>query len=412
MKIKRKILSLLTIFIIVYSTFSWASSPEISSGAAILVESSTGNILFQKNAYEKMYPASTTKVLTAILTLENCDLDEMATVSHNAVFSLPAGYVTANLQEGEKISINDLMYALMLKSANDAAIVLAEHIAGSVDNFSVMMNDKAKEIGCKNTHFVNPNGMHNENHYSTAYDLYLMASYGMKNETFRKYVSTTSYTLPSTNKYPSADRICLTTNELLRSKSRYYNKNAIGIKTGTTTQAKNCLISGTRKNNVELISVILHAGTNSEGLSERYVETNSLFEYGFENFEFSNILEKDSTVKTIEVENGNKDTKNLELIAKETLSGYLSKEINLENLSPEIELQENIVAPIASGTVLGSATYTIDDITYSTELLAKSDVIKRFPFEIFILICAFLSLVLGIIILIKSRKKKLKKRRK
>lgn len=411
MKSKKIFFSVLVVFFILFSTVCLAAEPEVASTSAILVESSTGKILYEKNAYEKMYPASTTKVLTAILVLENCDLDEMATVSHNAIYSLPNGYVNANLQEGEEMSVKDLMYALMVKSANDAAIVLAEHVGGSVEGFADMMNEKALEIGCKNTHFVNPNGIHDDNHYTTAYDLYLMASYGMKNETFREYVSTASYTLPATNKYPTSDRLCITTNDMIRPKSKYYNENVIGIKTGYTTEAKNCLISGARKNDTELISVVLHSGTNAEGLSERYVDTAALFDYGFKDFEFSNIVEKDSIIQNIEIENGNKDTKNLDLIAKDTLTAYINKEINLADLSPEIKLNENIVAPITAGTSLGSVTYTVDNIEYTTELLASHDVEEKMHIEIFILIGGVILLILGVVILGVQNKKNKKRKR-
>lgn len=411
MKFKRKIVIIL-LFILSLPSICLADEPAISSPSAILVEASSGKILYDKNAYDKMYPASTTKVMTAILTLENCNLEEKATVSHHAIFSIPNGYVNANLKEGEEISVKDLMYALMVKSANDAAIVLAEHIGGSVEGFANMMNEKAKEIGCQNTHFVNPNGIHNENHYSTAYDLYLMANYGMKNETFRNYVSTTSYTLPATNQYPMPDRICVTTNDMIRPASKYYNENVIGIKTGYTSEAKNCLISAAQKNNIELICVVLQAGTNGQGLSERYLDTNALFDYGFEDFSFSNIVEQNSIIQTIDIENGNKDTKNVDLIAKETLSAYLNIHTNLENLSPKITLQENLEAPIPAGTSLGTVTYTIDDISYSTELLASHTVEKKFNTDILILIGAIFLLILGIMMLkSQSRKKKRNKKK-
>lgn len=397
-----------------FSNLGFAVEPTVASSAAILVEASTGKILYEKNAYEKMYPASTTKVMTAILILENCDLNEMATVSHNAIYSLPSGYVNANLQKGEEISVKDLMYALMVKSANDAAIVLAEHLDGSVEGFADRMNTKAAELGCQNTHFVNPNGIHNENHYSTAYDLYLMASYAMKNETFRKYVSTASYTLPSTNLYPATDRVCVTTNDMIRPKSKYYDENVIGVKTGYTAEAKNCLIAASQKDGTELISVILHSGTNAEGLSERYVDTAALFDYGFENFAFSDVVEKNAIVKNIEIENGNKDTKSLNLVAKDTLSGYLAKDVDLESLSPEVNLNENLVAPIARGSVLGSATYSINGEKYTTELLASHDVEKKFDFRILILGIGIVLLLLGIAILRVQFRRKLnrKKRRK
>ncbi len=413
MKFRKKVFAWFFLFLISFSTINFAVEPSIASSSAILVESSTGKILYEKNAYEKMYPASTTKVMTAILVLENCDLNEMATVSHNAIYSLPSGYVNANLQKGEEISIKDLMYALMVKSANDAAIVLAEHIGGSVEGFADKMNQKALELGCKNTHFVNPNGIHNDNHYSTAYDLYLMASYGMKNETFRKYVSTASYTLPSTNLYPTTDRICITTNDMIRPKSKYYDENVIGIKTGYTTEAKNCLIAGSQKNNTELISVVLHSGTNAEGASERYVDTKALFDYGFEDFAFADVLKKNDVVDTIEIKNGKKNTKSLDLVAKETLSDYFNKELDLESLSPKINLNEDLLAPISSGTVLGNVSYTIDEKEYTTELLASHDVEKKFDVKILVLLVGILLFLFGIVILrVKFRRMPRNKRHK
>lgn len=412
MKFKRKIGTILILFCLLFSHISLAVEPPVASSAAILVESSTGKILFEKNSHEKMYPASTTKVMTAILVLENCDLEEMATVSRNAVFSIPSGYVNCNLKENEQICVKDLMYALMVKSANDAAVVLAEHISGSVESFADKMNEKAKELGCQNTHFVNPNGIHHENHYSTAYDLYLMACYAMKNETFRNYVSTTSYTLPATNQYPAQDRICLTTNDMIRPNSRYYQENVIGIKTGYTTEAKNCLISAARENSVELIGVVLHAGTNAEGLSERYLDTKTLFDYGFHDFAFRDIAKANDVVKKIEIENGNKDTRSLNVLAKDTLSVYLNKEIDLNSLTPEITLHENLEAPIEAGSVLGKMTYRIDDVEYSTNLVAETEVIAKINVDIFILLSAVILLFLGIGILKSQNKKKQRNKKK
>ena len=407
MKINKKIIYFCTIFLMLLSNICFAVEPTINSGSAILVEETTGKILYEKNAYEKMYPASTTKVLTAILVLENCKLDDMATVSHNAVYSLPQAYVTANLREGEQISINDLMYALMLKSANDSAIVLAEHVGGSVEGFSEMMNKKAQEIGCKNTHFVNPNGMHDDNHYSTAYDLYLMAKYAMQNETFRKYVTTTTYTLPTTNKYTNTDRICVNTNDFLKKSSKYYNENIIGIKTGTTTEAKNCLISAIKNDETTLYSVTLHSDTNSE----RYTETQKLFDYGYDNFDFKNIVEEKKVIKNIEVENGNKDTKNLDLYAKGTITDYIKTEINLSEITPTIELNEPIRAPIQTGDVLGKVTYSIDGTNYSTDLIASHDVVKKINIvSIAIIISGILIFILGFTLFIKSFKIKNKKK--
>ena len=239
MKLMKKLFYVLLILIMILpilNNISFASELNIDSEAALIVEASTGKILYEKNSKEVRYPASTTKVMTALLTLENCELTDTATVSHNALQLVPSGYAIANLQEGEILSIEDLLYALLVKSANEAANVLAEHISGSIEEFSNMMNNRAKELGCENTHFVNPNGVHNEDHYSTAYDLFLIAQEAMKNETFRKMVATPSYTLPATNKYSSADRVLSNTNALIHVNNsnradNYYYEDAIGIKT-------------------------------------------------------------------------------------------------------------------------------------------------------------------------------------
>ena len=166
------------------------------SPSIILVDAKTGKILYSKDAFKKMYPASTTKLMTAILTLENCKLDDIVTVSHNAIFSIPVGYSHASLKEGEQLTVEQLLNVLLIPSANDAAVALAEHIAGSVEEFAEMMNNKAKELGCIGTHFVNPNGIHNEDHYSTAYDLSIIGRYAMKFEDIMRIATVNQYTLP------------------------------------------------------------------------------------------------------------------------------------------------------------------------------------------------------------------------
>lgn len=201
MKLTKKSLLFLVAFFILLNIplFSFADEISINSKAAVLVENNTGKILYEKNSTEKMYPASTTKIMTAILVLENCNLSDIVTVSASALDNIPSGYVTCNLQVGEELSVENLMYALMVPSANDAACVLAEHVGGSIQGFSNMMNSKALEIGCTNTHFVNPNGIHDDAHYSTAYDMYLIADYAIKNPSLKKFITATEYTLPATN---------------------------------------------------------------------------------------------------------------------------------------------------------------------------------------------------------------------
>ena len=428
-KFKRVILSTLLLFILTtFSITSYAAEKiTISSGAGLLIERSSDRILFEKNAYEIMYPASTTKILTAIVVLENTELDELATVSKNALETIPNGYVTCNLQIGEELSVKDLMYALMVKSANDAAVVLAEHVGGSVEGFADMMNQKAKEIGCKNTHFVNPNGIHNENHYTTAYDLYLMADYALSFEhtnEFRDFVSKTSYTLPATNLYPADDRIFSTTNELIKINNNdridnYYYKNALGIKTGHTSQAGYCLVSSSSRDDLEFISVILDGGFDSRGLSERYTETIKLFNFGYDNFTLTIIKEANNIIDTIIVEKATKETESLNLLIKDSITVINDKSTDVDKINPDIKLNENIIAPITKGDVLGTITYTVDDIEYTSDLIAEHDV-EKFDITFELLVTGTFMLVLGFLLLVSRElsrrnykpKKKYKKRRK
>ena len=412
MKLKFKIILLFLLMIIGIQTISFADEVSLNSEAAILVEVSTGRIIYEKNSTKKLYPASTTKILTAILVIENCKLDDIVTVKESALNNIPNGYVTCNLQIGEQLSIKDLLYALMIPSANDAAYVLAEHVAGSVDNFSTMMNDKARELGCKTTHFVNPNGIHDDSHYSTAYDLYLLADYAMKNETFRNLVATTEYTLPATEKYPNTDRVLKTTNELLNENSRnYYYKNAIGIKTGYTSKAGNCLVAGATRDGLEFIAVVLNGGTTEQGLNSRYVDSKKLFEYAYDNFTLTKIIEKGSVVQTLEVENGTKETKFLDLVIDETITVVNNKKIDMNKVIPEINLREVIEAPIAAGETIGTIKYKVDDIEYSAKLLAKTTV-EKVDYSIYFIVVGIILLLMAFSMLKSSRKKKKRKKRR
>lgn len=411
MKLKFKIILLFCLMIIGIQSISFADEPNLNSEAAILVEVSTGRIIYEKNSTKQMFPASTTKVLTAILVIENCELDEIVTVRESALSNIPSGYVTCNLQVGEQLTVKDLLYALMIPSANDAAYVLAEYVAGSVEDFSVMMNNKARDLGCKTTHFVNPNGIHEDSHYSTAYDLYLIADYAMKNEFFRNLVAATEYTLPATEKYPSEDRILKTTNELLNENSRkYYYKNAIGIKTGYTSKAGNCLIGGASRDGLEFIAVVLNGGTTNEGLNSRYVDSKKLFEYAYDNFTLTKIIEKGSVVQTLEIENGTKETKHLDLVIDETITVVNNKSIDMNSVIPEINLKETLEAPIAAGETIGTIKYKVDDIEYSAKLLAKTNV-EKVDYSIYLILASAILLLIAFSML-KSSKKKTRKRRK
>lgn len=385
---------------------------DIGSETAILLEAETGRVLYEKESEKRMYPASTTKIMTALLTLEHVsDLQEIATVSYNSVFSVPAGYSTDLLKVGEELSINELLYALLIKSSNEAANVLAEHIAGSVESFATMMNTKAIELGCKDTNFVNPNGVHNENHYTTAKDLGIITREAMKSGDFRRYVSTVSHTLPSTNKYDRTDRNLITTNDLIRTSNKNYYEYAIGIKTGYTTPAKNCLVAGANKDGVELIAVLLGASQkNSEGYSVRDADAKNLFEYVYNNFSKKTIVPKEGAVQNIKVTGANKETKQLDLVANEEIKALVTNDKIKEEITGEITLNEKINAPIAKGTVLGKVKYTVDGIEYETNLVAAHDVQKS-SFLLLIMKIALGVIVLLFVIWLLKPNKKGKKRK-
>jgi D-alanyl-D-alanine carboxypeptidase (penicillin-binding protein 5/6) len=419
MKLKKKISILLVLIVVTNFLFCvnvFGSEPNVSAEAIYSAELSTGKVLFEKNSHEKMYPASTTKVMTALLVIENCELTDTATASYNAISIIPSGYSTANIQVGETLTIEDLLYALMLPSANEAANVLAEHVAGSIASFATMMNTRAEELGCENTHFVNANGIHNEDHYSTAYDLYLIAKEAMKSDTFRKIVSTTSYTLPATEQYSTNDRVLKNTNQLLHvnksSKAdNYYYKYCIGIKTGFTTQAQNCLISASSKDGLEIINVVLGAGSTEDNLSVRYLDSIELFNNAYNNYALTTIKNANDIVKTIEIKNGTRDTKNLDILSKDDITVFHSVDIDVQSIEPEVELYSDIKAPIAKGDIIGTATYKIDDLEYTTELLAGDDVEKSETLNILLIIIGVICLLLAMRIMPKKHGKRTKKRR-
>ena len=374
---------------------------SINAKAALIVETNTGKIIYEKDIYEQNYPASVTKILTAILTLENCELDDVVTVSQSAISHIPTGYVIAPLFVGEQITIKDLLYALMLKSANDAAYVLAEHVGGSVDGFSEMMNKKAEELECKNTHFVNPNGIHNQNHYTTAYDMYLISNYAMKNETFKEIVSTYEYTLAPTNKHPLKDRIMKNTNNFVNPKNAYYNKIINGIKTGTTKQAGNCLITDSSDNGLEFITVVLGAQT----ANSKFSETKKMISFAYDNYKLTKIHDKGDIIQNIEVKKATKKTKDLNLVISDDITAMANKKIKVDEIEPEIVLNDDIKAPIEQGQELGIIKYNVDGLEYEAKLLAETEVeLKTYYVEILIGVGIFI-IVLVIALMIRKKKK-------
>ena len=403
-KINKVLVIIILLIIIGFSNIKVYATDklEIDAKASLIVEVNTGKIIYEDNAKVKNYPASVTKILTAILVLENCKLDDIVTVSESAISNIPSAYVVAPLFVGEEIKVEDLLYALMLKSANDAAYVLAEHVGGSIDKFADMMNKKAEELGCKNSHFVNPNGIHNDNHYTTAYDMYLISKYAMENEKFVKIVSTYKYTLPVTNKYSKKDRIMENTNSYINPNSKYYDKNVKGVKTGTTIQAGNCLITDVEKDGFNVITVILGAKTKDS----KFSETSKMIKYMFKNYTFTEIHKKGDVIRNIDVKKATKETKNLNLVISDDIISMNNININVNDIEPEIVLNGDIVAPIYKGQELGTIKYTVDGLEYNAKLLAENDVVKKTYYVEILIGSGIIFLIFGVILIIVKKKNK------
>lgn len=261
---------------------------------SLIMDAESGNILFEKNGFSKVYPASTTKILTALLAIENLDLNKTIVVSKNAINSTPNGSSVIYLQPGEIITLKDVLYGLLLKSGNDAANVLAENISGSIDNFNILMNDKLKEIGCNNTHFSNPHGFHDPNHYTTAYDMALLMRYAMRNTTFKEILETKTYEIPPTNK-TSYTRKYESTNKMFfeKYKNMYYLY-SLGGKTGYTEEARGTFVGFAKKDDKLLINAIFDGSQNVSGNEARFLDSITLLDFSFKNYNKEKIINKDN----------------------------------------------------------------------------------------------------------------------
>ncbi len=383
----------LTIFVLIgnigtFGTYVLAnntnSGPDINAESALLIDNKTNKVLYSKDMNRKMFPASTTKILTAILVLENHSLDEKVTASYNAVMTIPSGYSTASIQIDEVLTVEQLLELLLVHSANDAANVLAEYTGGSIDSFVAMMNTKINELGLSDTHFTNPYGLQDNNHYTTAHDLAIIMQYCLKNDDFRKIAGQASCAIPSTNK--SEPRKYSSTNELLIAGNSNYYPNLIAGKTGYTSEAGECLVSAVYNDNLELVGVILNS-------NNRFKDTRSLYNYGYTNFSIKNIVNEKDIITNVEVKNATKDTKNLNLLVSEDIPVLANNSDDLSKIEPQITLNSDIKAPIEDGQVLGKVSYSVNGITYSTDLIAANNVEK----SNFVLYCLY---GLGILILI------------
>lgn len=364
------IITILFFNLFISSSFASPIEPDISAEAAILIEIDSGEILYEKNANAPMYPASTTKIMTALLALEHLNLEDKITVPEDMG---PADGSAMYLLPGEVFTVRELLDGLLVKSANDAAVLLARTISGDIQSFATLMNQRAKDIGCTNTSFVNPNGLHDPSHTISAHDMALIAREAMKNATFRELVSQVNVTLDETPKTPEK-RYFRNTNRFLWSTSKIiYNNEYIpikyevvdGIKTGYTGEAGNCLVSSGKKNNIRVISVVFKASGY-----DVYRDSRLLLDYGFDNFEKKTLIKKDTVLGSQPINYSSQGS--LEYGTNEDfVIPYLKASLPVYNT--KIMLND-LKLPISKGDIVGKLVISNDKSTNELTLFALNNV--------------------------------------
>jgi len=352
--------------------------PDVTSEAAVLMDADTGIILYQKNPEEKLYPASTTKIMTALLTIEadGDQPDKRVTFSPEAV-DLPNDSSSIAMNAGDTLSVQEALYGLMISSANEVANALAENVGGSIDHFVDMMNGKAASLGAKNTHFMNPNGLHDPDHYTCAYDMALFMREAVKNPIFLDAASKIKYDIPPTETQPEV-RNLNGTNKLLLPGGEYYRDYFKASKTGYTDEAQHTLVAYAEKGGHKLITAVLHADKNKD-----YEDTIALMDYGFSSYQQSTILDASAVVTsaTVVMDPDNpKSNRSIPLYAKDNVEGDYPLCITDRTVNLEYKVPEQIYPPIKAGDLIGTLAVKYQGITLSAVgLYASEDVDKPEP---------------------------------
>lgn len=339
---------------------TWAETsalPQLNAQAAILIEQASGKVLWGVNQNQRLYPASTTKIMTAMLALEALSPDDKITLPDDFV---NAGETGLALVGGTTQTAEELLMAMMLYSANDAAQAIAIGVAGSEQAFVEQMNQRAAEMGLQNTHFVNPHGLHNDNHYTSAYDLAMIARAALYDPEFRRIINTPSYTIKHLN--GGEDYQVFNRNGLLTQYAA-----ADGVKTGYTRQAGNCFVASATENDMQLVVVLLNS-------SDIYADASALLDWGFANYSPTLILEANTVKGSVAVQNGGRSE--VAVLTEKPLY-FISSPGEAADLTEKIDLPTSVNAPVHRGEVVGSITYTdANGDTYGTNLLATRDVGK------------------------------------
>ena len=337
-----------------------AEPPEITGETAVLMDAQNFQVLYDKDMHKRMYPASTTKILTGIIAVENGEMSDLIRMSWEAIHTEGTHI---GLQEGEQLTLKDLLYALLLNSANDAAEGIAEHYGKSVEKFSTVMNKKAVEIGAVHSNFVNPHGLPEENHYTTAYDLALIGQYAMQNEKFREIVKEKTMTISRAD--PDAQKYLANHNKLL-----WNYDGTIGIKSGYTVSAGQCIVAEVKRNDRELIAVVL----KSDG-SNIWSDAEKLFDYGFDNFQNLQLVNQGQMMCRANVNYGAQN--DVSLVTAKDFSWNLPAD-QRNTVQKKLVLNKNIKAPIKKGQKLGEVVFIDGDRELAhVDLLAQNDISRK-----------------------------------
>ena len=387
----------------------WPKAPEIGAEGAVLIDAKTGQVLYAKNADTAFYPASITKIMTALLALENCKLDDKVTFEGDALSALPLGYAAIAATEGETMSAEDWITALLVHSAGDAANALASHVGGTLSNFADMMNERAKKAGAKNTHFNNPSGLQEDNHYTTPYDMAMIMKDCIKNDDFVRISSLLSYTIEPNNKRTQPFTFA-TRHQMLPIYSSNYYPYAICGKTGYTSQAGYTLVTYAKKDDMELICCVMKCDQDPA----KYNDTKALFEYGFKNFYLCDASKEDTRYTFSQsgiFSNLNDDFSELSISLKGDSQLILPRGLELSDLDTKLSYNEKS----GSGN-FAKVTYSYEGMKLgSAQLSLKKVDVKDISMKIFdnntiyiniwyVVIVGILLVGILVVVIIKKRK--------
>lgn len=353
----------------IYAEENWPQGPEIYGGSAIIMDVDSGTVLYEKNSHEQLYPASITKIMTALLAIENSQLEEKVTFSYDSVHKTEGSGIWRDVDE--VMTMEQCLYALMLNSANECAYAIAEHTGGTFEDFVDMMNERAALLGCTDTHFNNPHGLTDEQHYTSAYDMALIASEAIKNDLFRQITGTKRYDIPPTNKHPDETTYLTNHQKMLWEGEKYYYEYCIGGKTGYTEAAGNTLVTYAQKDGMTLVCVVM-----KENPTQQYEDSIALLNFCFDNFKSYSIAENLDANMTVQLPES--DFLSIEEFAKIDENAGIVLPAEAEFSDAKLE----IITDTENETIAGTLQYTYGDrVVGSVDIVRTEEEIKEYPFE-------------------------------